>query len=128
MIESKVRFPGAPLISDRGLVFPPDAVEDLRSFVTTPDAMGHREEKGGIQETATHSDPDGRGGGPLSKGGLRPTSDGRKIEELVNGMIPHDTAVKALEMYYRYILGGYVPEYAIQRACLYISEELGWRK
>ena len=138
MIESKTRFPGAPLIADRGLELPPEAAKDLREFVQGPESIGAQEPEGGVQETGSQGDVGCRGGGSLSKGAPRPTSepprrfppvlDSPDVHHVATLMMPLETADEALDVYFRYVLNGYERSYAFQRAFIYAAEAEGYHR
>ena len=73
-LESKMRYPGAPLLSDPGFVLPDEVVQEIKALSSA--AMGQRETPGGESERDS-SDAQcdvltARGGGSLSNGGPRP--------------------------------------------------------
>ena len=56
------------------------------------------------------------------------TAEPMEVHKLVDTIIPRETAQRALELYDRLHMGGEDPVYSLQRAAIYISEELCWHR
>jgi len=125
MIETKTRFPGAPL-ADPGMEALDRAVTNLRnSEALTPVPMGAQGTRGGVQGQGSTSDVV-VGAGELQ--GVLPRPVEEETERLVNFLIPREDAEKALAIYDRHLMNGYDAVYALQRACLCIAESRGWHQ
>ena len=131
LIESEARFPGASIDPDwdRGLELPPKAAEDLRAFVVAPDAVGHREEKGGDPGEGNPSRDTGASfdgspdvpGREVSQGvSSRPTLDPES--RLLDILMPRETAEGAIGVYLRAYFEHGDPVRAMQQAFAYMAE------